>query len=79
MGSTWEWGEEIGGNCWGSMSEIGFKQASHEKFAGPGHRNDLDMLVAGMIGWSANLHPGRLTPNEQATLFRYGVCSVRSC
>ena len=36
----------------------------HEKFAGPGHFNDPDMLVVGKVGWG-RLHPTRLTPNEQ--------------
>lgn len=41
MGSVWEWGESVGGNCWrttgditdswSSMSGIGFEQAGHEK------------------------------------------------
>ena len=62
-------GDEIGGNCWlttgditdtwSSMSNIGFAQAGHEQFAGPGHWNDPDMLVVGMVGWG-NLHPTRL-------------------
>ncbi len=77
MGNVWEWGAEVGGNCWrttgdisdtwSSMSGIGFGQAGHEKFAGPGHWNDPDMLVVGYVGWSANVRPTRLTPNEQYT------------
>jgi alpha-galactosidase len=77
MGSVWEWGAEVNGNCWrttgditdtwGSMSGIGFAQAGHEKFAGPGHWNDPDMLVVGYVGWSANVRPTRLTPSEQYT------------
>jgi alpha-galactosidase len=46
------------------MSHIGFGQNGHEKYAGPGHWNDPDMLVVGKVGWG-NLHPTRLTPNEQ--------------
>jgi len=49
------------------MSGIGFSQAGHEKFAGPGHWNDPDMLVVGYVGWGPSLHPTRLTPNEQYT------------
>lgn len=77
MGDVWKWGTETGGNSWrttgditdtwGSMSGIGFSQNGHEKYAGPGHWNDPDMLVVGNVGWSANLHPTRLTPNEQYT------------
>jgi alpha-galactosidase len=77
MGDVWKWGAECGGNSWrttgdindtwGSMSHIGFSQNGHEKYAGPGHWNDPDMLVVGNVGWSANLHPTHLTPNEQYT------------
>ncbi len=77
MGNVWEWGAEVGGNCWrttgdisdtwSSMSHIGFGQAGHENYAGPGHWNDPDMLVVGYVGWSAKVRPSRLTPNEQYT------------
>jgi alpha-galactosidase len=76
MGDVWEWGVEVGGNCWrttgdigdswGSMSGIGFAQNGHEKWAGPGHWNDPDMMVLGKVGWG-NLHPTHLTPSEQYT------------
>lgn len=75
MGDVWEWGAEVGGNCWrttgdifddwSSVEEIGFSQAGHEKYAGPGHWNDPDMLVVGKVGWGPKLHPTRLTPDEQ--------------
>jgi alpha-galactosidase len=75
-GNVWEWGTEVGGNSWrttgdindswGSMAGIGFRQAGHEKYAGPGHWNDPDMLVVGQVGWG-RLHPTKLTPNEQYT------------
>ena len=77
MGDSWEWVAELGGNSgrttgditdtWSSMAGIGFKQNGHEKFAGPGHFNDPDMLVVGKVGWGPSLHPTRLTPNEQYT------------
>ena len=76
MGDVWTWGAQVNGNCWrttgditdtwGSMAGIGFGQAGHEKFAGPGHWNDPDMLVVGKLGWGS-LRPTRLTPNEQYT------------
>ena len=75
-GDVWQWGDEVGGNCWrttgditdtwGSLSGIGFAQNGHEKFAGPGHWNDPDMLIVGKVGWG-NLHPTKLTPSEQYT------------
>jgi alpha-galactosidase len=56
------------GKAWeNSVSSIGFSQAGKEKFAGPGHWNDPDMLVVGFIGWGASQHRTRLTPNEQYT------------
>jgi alpha-galactosidase len=77
MGNVWEWGAQVGGNCWrttgdisdtwNSMSSIGFGQAGYEKFVGPGHWNDPDMLVVGYVGWSAKVRPTRLTPSEQYT------------
>lgn len=77
MGNVHEWGARVGGNCWrttgdirdtwGSMAGIGFNQAGREAYAGPGHWNDPDMLVVGRVGWGPQLHPTRLTPNEQYT------------
>jgi len=77
MGSVWEWGAEVGGNSWrttqdindswSSMSGIGFSQAGLEKYAGPGHFNDPDMLVVGKVGWGPQLRNTRLSPNEQYT------------
>lgn len=53
-----DWGAKVGGNlwrttgdirdAWQSMSDIGFdRQPGREKFAGPGHWNDPDMLEIG--------------------------------
>lgn len=77
MGKVWEWGARVGGHCWrttgditdtwSSLESIGFSQDGHEKFAGPGHWNDPDMLIVGNLGWGPNLHPTRLTPMEQLT------------
>ena len=77
MSDVWEWGANVGGNCWrttddindswGSMSGIGFSQNGHETYAGPGHWNDPDMLVVGWVGWARSLHPTRLSPDEQYT------------
>ncbi|MBI3194040.1 MAG: NPCBM/NEW2 domain-containing protein [Ignavibacteriae bacterium] len=77
MGDVWEWGEEVGGNLWrttgditdtwSSMSKIGFGEAGHEPFAKPGSWNDPDMLVVGQVGWGPQLHPSRLTSDEQYT------------
>lgn len=76
MGDVWKWGAAVGGNCWrttgditdtwGSLYSIYTSQDGHEKYAGPGHWNDPDMLIVGRVGWG-NPHPSRLTPNEQIT------------
>jgi alpha-galactosidase len=57
--APWRWGPATG-NLWrttgditdtyGRMSEIGFSQNGLEKFAGPGHWNDPDMLEVGNGG-----------------------------
>ena len=75
-GEVWNWGELVGANMWRTtgdtsdnwahMSHIGFSQNGHEVGAGPGHWNDLDMLMFGGVGFG-NLHPSRLTPNEKIT------------
>jgi len=77
-GDVWTWGADpsIGGNCWrttddiqdnwGSMHAIYEDQAGHEKYAGPGHWNDPDMLMVGVVGFG-NTHPTHLRPNEQIT------------
>ncbi len=76
MGDVWKWGGEapVNGNCyrttgditdnWGSLHGIYTAQNGHEKYAGPGHWSDPDMLIVGRVGWG-NPHPSRLTPNEQ--------------
>jgi len=77
--SVWEWGAEVGGNSWRTTGDIGAtwqsvtqlwdRQVGKEKYAGPGHWNDPDMLVVGNvdIGSGANLRPTGLSANEQLT------------
>lgn len=73
---VWEWGEDVGGHMWRTTGDIhddwkrvvtiGFEnQAGLETYAGPGRWNDPDMLVIGHVGWSKNLRPTYLSPNEQ--------------
>jgi alpha-galactosidase len=74
MGDVWKWGAEIGGNLWRTTGDINDSWNSMHNnyesealawpYAGPGHWNDPDMLVVGMVGWGAP-HPNNLTPNEQ--------------
>jgi alpha-galactosidase len=54
---VWEWAPALGGNLWRTTGDvsadwdriavIGFSQAGLEKYAGPGHWNDPDMLEVG--------------------------------
>ncbi len=77
MGEVWKWGAEIGANCWrttgditdtwGSMAGNAFREDGRYQYGGPGHWNDPDMLVVGKLGWGPQIHPTRLTPNEQIT------------
>ena len=74
MGDVWQWGASTGGNSWrttgdiqdnwGSLHSIYESQAGHSAYAGPGHWNDPDMLMVGVVGFG-NTHPTHLTPNEQ--------------
>ena len=77
MGDVWKWGAKVDGqtwrttedieDTWESMSGIGFRQNALYPYAGPGHWNDPDMMIVGQVGWGENLHPSRLTPDEQYT------------
>jgi alpha-galactosidase len=65
---VWRWGAAVGGNLWRTtdddsnnytrMSYVGFEQNGLEKFAGPGHWSDPDMLEIGN---------GTLTVDEEKT------------
>lgn len=56
-------------DTWWSITGIGFSQNRWAPFSGPGHWNDPDMLVVGYVdvGKGKNLHPSRLTADEQYT------------
>ena len=74
-GDVWKWGDEVGGHLWrtsgdlldlwSNLESVGFRQAGRKRWTKPGGWNDTDMLVVGTVGWGPNLHPTRLTPNEQ--------------
>jgi alpha-galactosidase len=76
----WDWGASRAGahmwrttgdinDSWESISQLGFEQQKHlEKFAGPGHWNDPDMLVVGMRN-KGNVAHGGCTDAEYRTHF----------
>ncbi len=76
---VWEWGADVGGNSWrtsgdiqdnwNSLSGNGFRLGGHDQYVNPGHFDDPDMMVLGVldVGRGVNLHPTRLTPDEQYT------------
>jgi alpha-galactosidase len=59
-GKPWLWAASVGGQSWGTgpnvkddyyrMAEIGFGMSGLERFSGPGHWNDPDMLEIGNGG-----------------------------
>lgn len=53
-------------DSWKAVVRNGFDQDAWAPFQGPGHFNDPDMLVVGVVGWGKP-HPTRLTPDEQYT------------
>jgi alpha-galactosidase len=62
---VWTWGSSVGGNMWRTTGDlkftydritlVGFQQDGLERFAGPGHWNDPDMLLVGL---------GKMTDDE---------------
>ncbi|MHA4806627.1 putative Ig domain-containing protein [Flavitalea flava] len=77
MKDVWKWGSTVDGqswrttedieDTWESLCRIGFQQAALYPYAKPGNWNDPDMMIVGQVGWGENLHPSRLTPDEQYT------------
>lgn len=64
-GDIWDTWQAIGDFWRFSVSEIGFSQDRWAPHAGPGHFNDLDILVVGQVGWGTKLRQANLTPDEQ--------------
>jgi alpha-galactosidase len=71
-GNCWRTHDDIddvwtGSSSWGrdrGVYDIIQAEVGLEKYAGPGHWNDPDMLMVGIVGFG-HPHPTRLTPNEQ--------------
>jgi len=66
--AVWRWGPEVGGNMWRTTDDIGgdydrvslfgFQHTGLEKYVGPGHWNDPDILQIGI---------GKLNHDEERT------------
>jgi alpha-galactosidase len=72
-GNSWRTTRDIRDN-WPQTAEIGFNPGPRgqnvdlSQFARPGHWNDPDMLVVGVVGWTFEpQHESKLSPGEQLT------------
>lgn len=83
MGDVWQWGRQVGGNSWRTTGDlgmakgsalpgfyaIGFANADHSQYAGPGGWNDPDYILIGTVGDARNQNAGarqtQLTAEEQ--------------
>ncbi len=83
MGDVWRWGRQAGGNSWRTTGDlglakdnslpgfysIGFANAEHNLYAGPGGWNDPDYILIGTVGDARHQDSGvrqtQLTPEEQ--------------
>ena len=92
MANVWEWGasderarqllahDRRHHRQLGSLHGIYSSQNGHEKFAGPGHWNDPDMLIVGKVGLGAE--PARdasACPTSSCSTSPCGACSPRRC
>jgi alpha-galactosidase len=62
--NIWRTGPDIKDN-WNSLFTLAFTIDKWAEFAGPGHWNDPDMMILGNVSIGQDLHPTRLTPDEQ--------------
>jgi alpha-galactosidase len=85
--NVWDWAAAVGGNMWRTNDDLadtwpavlrnGFGNIKYSSYAGPGHWNDLDMLIIGKANWPMKLgdydipgtepRPTQLTKDEQLT------------
>jgi alpha-galactosidase len=64
LANTWRTGPDIR-DSWTSLFFSAFTIDTWAPFAGPGHWNDPDMLILGNVTTGSEMHPSRLTPDEQ--------------
>jgi alpha-galactosidase len=64
LANLWRTGPDIR-DSWLSLYISSFTIDKWAPFGGPGHWNDPDMLIVGNVTTGTELHPTRLTPDEQ--------------
>jgi len=68
VANAWRTTTDINDNWKRVADDIGFNQDKWAPFARPGHYNDADMLVIGVVGWgAARQHSTHLTVDEEYT------------
>lgn len=65
LANSWRTTDDVHDN-WKNISNSAYNEDAWATHAGPGHFNDPDMLVVGVVGWG-HPHPSHLTPDEQYT------------
>lgn len=65
LANSWRTTDDVHDN-WKNVSNSAYNEDAWAPYTGPGHFNDPDMLVIGVIGWG-HPHPSLLTPDEQYT------------
>ncbi|MCX6326920.1 MAG: NPCBM/NEW2 domain-containing protein [Bacteroidia bacterium] len=68
VSNAWRTGPDIR-DSWLSLYTSAFTIDKWAPFGGPGHWNDPDMLILGNVTTGTELHPTRLTPDEQYSHF----------
>jgi alpha-galactosidase len=86
QGEVWKWGPTVGGHCWRTTGDlglakdtrlpgfyhIGFSNAAHWEYAGPGHWNDPDYILIGYVGNARkSAEPANLTPLTHDEQYSY--------
>jgi len=66
VSNTWRTGGDIR-DSWKSLKPRLFSQDKWAPYASPGHWNDPDMMIVGVVGWGKDYHPSNLTADEQYT------------
>jgi len=78
MGNVWEWGSDVGGQCWRTSGDLGFElnripdvainNAKYRAWNKPGAWNDPDYIQIGYVGSANSMgepQPCPLSPNQQ--------------